>query len=123
MTSRETKRNREKQLNDSAYYMRKVGAILSALLPTLQKSYPDLSRTSHLGPFDGAPDRFSIWFVFQKAPAQKEHRTQAVNQLGKEVVLTLQKENYPMEALSSFEFLSTSEEEIKEAGGDFAFFR
>lgn len=122
VTSRRTKQKRDAKYFEKARNMRTVGTVLGRLLPEFKSFAPPVVRTHHWGPFSGASDDFDVTFIFAtRAEAQTACATELVR-LGDRVHAVLLSEGYSADALATFRYDAVSEEEIAEAGGDFAYF-
>jgi hypothetical protein len=124
MTSRSTKRKRDAKYVERARHMRHVGRVIEKLEPDLRALKPPVVRTKYLGPFSGAPDDFDVSFVFSRRRDARNGVTSGALERASRLVLDgLGKDGYPREALRTFRFHAISEEEIKDAGGEWAFDR
>ena len=122
MTSRRTKQKRDTKYFEQARNMRTVQAVLDRLLPEFKSFTPPVVRTHHWGPFGGAPDDFDITFIFATRAEAQLACAEEVRRLRDRVHATLLSVGYPSEPLATFRYHVASEEEIKDAGGDFAYF-
>jgi len=124
MTSRRTKQKRDAKYVESARNMRRVGRVIGTLEPELRALAPPVVRTKYLGPFGGAPEDFDVSFVFRtRRDARKGMTSGAVERASRLVLDALRNDGYPSEALGTFRFHAISEQEIKDAGGEWAFDR
>ena len=110
--------------SEVARYMREVQDILGSLQQQLQRLNPPIVRTHHIGPFSGAPGDFAVTWIFAtRADAQLANNNE-ISEVGARLLLdALLVKDYPANALNTFKFFIASEDEIRDAGGDFAFFR
>lgn len=124
MTSRRTKQKRDAKYVEAARNMRHVGQVIVKLEPELTALTPPVVRTKYLGPFSGAPDDFDVSFVFSTRTDARNGMTSGALERASNLVLdALRNDGYPPEALRTFRFHAISEEEIKDAGGEWAFDR
>lgn len=124
MTSRSTKQKRDAKYLEQGRYMRQVGQIVQKLAPELIALDPPIVRTKYLGPFGGAPDNFDVSFVFStRATAKTSEKSGVLERAAHLVLEALRGDNYPSEALPTFRFNAISEEQIKDAGGEWDFDR
>lgn len=124
MTSRRTKEKRDAKYVEAARHMRHVGEVIQKLEPQLAALNPPVLRTKYLGPFGGAPDCFDVWFVFSTRSDARKGTTSGTLERASGLVLdALRSHSYPSEALDTFRFHAISEEQIRDAGGEWAFDR
>ena len=124
MTSRRTKQKRDAKYVEAGRHMRHVGQVIQKLEPELTALKPRVVRTKYLGPFGGAPEDFDVSFVFStRRDARNGETSGALERASKLLLDGLRNDGYPPDALSTFRFRAISEEEIKDAGGEWAFDR
>lgn len=124
MSSQQRKQERDKHIHEAAHYMRLVQDVLASLQPQLQGLEPAIVRTNHIGPFSGEPDDFQVTWIFEtRADARRAKEYHVVDAGARLLLDALRMTDYPAAALNTFRFFTASEDEIREAGGDFAFFR
>jgi hypothetical protein len=124
MSSEQRKQERDKHIEEAAHYMRLVQDVLGSLQPELKRLDPPIVRVSQTGPFSGGPDDFIVTWIFEtRADVQRAKENGVVDAGARLLVDGLQMKDYPAAALNTFRFFTASEDEIREAGGDFAFFR
>ena len=101
-----------------------VERIVGNVSPELARLNPPIVRTKYIGPFDGAPDDFDVSFVFQtRANARDAQRSGVVERAAHLLLEALRGDGYPQDALTTFKFRAISEQEIRDAGGEWAFDR
>ncbi len=124
MTSRRTKQKRDAKYVEAARHMRHVGQVIQKLEPELTALNPPVVRTKYLGPFSGAPDDFDVSFVFStRSDARKGMTSGTLERASQLLLAALRNDGYSSEALGTFRFHAISEEQIKDAGGEWAFDR
>jgi hypothetical protein len=124
VTSKRTKKLRDAKYEREGVYHRKVAAVIKKVEPILTELSPSVKMLVPVGPFGLDPKDFSIWIVFgRRADKQLAKRKEAHLQAREIILSEFRNAEYPQEALSTFSFPITSEEEIKDAGGGFYYFR
>ena len=124
MTSRRTKQKRDAKYVEAARHMRHVEQVVLKLEPELAALEPPVVRTKFLGPFSGAPEDFDVSFVFSTRKDARNGETSGAFARASQLLLdALRNDGYPSDALGTFRFRAISEEEIKDAGGEWAFDR
>src|SRR5262245_34240390 len=124
MSSRQRKQQRDQHIREAARYMRLVQDVLGSLKPQLQRLDPPIVRTQHIGPFTGARDEFAVNSNLEtRAEASRATEHNVADAVARLLLDALRISDYPAAALNTFKFFTASEDEIRDAGGDFAFFR
>ena len=72
--------------------------------------------------FSGSPDRMEAWLIFARRDISAKAEADRVAYLER-AVAALRDGGFPADALPSFRLYFTSEDDIEERGGRFAFFR
>jgi hypothetical protein len=124
MTSRRIKKQRAAGFVAVDSHMLHVGRVIQKLEPELRGLKPPVVRTKYSGPFSRAPDDFDVSFVFStRSDARHGETSGALARASKLLLEGLSNDGYPPDALGTFRFHAISEEEIRDAGGEWAFDR
>jgi hypothetical protein len=124
MSSQQRKQQRDADTHEKARYMLVIQNVLGWLKPQLQRLDPPIVRTQHIGPFTGAPDDFAVTWIYEtRADARRAKENNVAGAAARLLLDALRIRDYPAAALSTFKFFTASEDEIRDGGGDFAFFR
>jgi hypothetical protein len=124
VSSQQRKQQRDAHIHEKARYMLLVQDVLGSLQSELKRLDPPIVRTQHIGPFTGAPDDFAVTWIFEtRADARRAKENNVAEAVARLLLDALRIRDYPAAALNTFRFYTASEDEIRDAGGDFAFFR
>ena len=82
-----------------------VGGALDAALPSLRRLMPPVMSTIHVGPSNGAPDRYRITLkVFTDHDLRPEEKERIIQQAKPIIEGYLQSGGYPSNAIRTFEY-------------------
>lgn len=124
MTNRRTRKIKGANYEESSKYMIIVERVIDSLMPFLKEIDQQLIASHHIGPFSGEASDFDVWLIYlSKNDSIKARESGKFDKQIETLHNALANQGYPRDALATFSFHSVSQQEIDDAGGNFAFFR